>query len=85
MAKKLVRNEHENAVADKAERESAREKTLDFLKKLTGNKKLMEELAVTIRFGKTCKNCGEKFQAVRPEAHTCSTRCRVALHRKQKA
>jgi hypothetical protein len=34
--------------------------------------------------GRVCENCGFKFDATRSDAKTCSTRCRVELHRAKK-
>jgi hypothetical protein len=34
------------------------------------------------RWGRPCKNCGRKFTG-RSDALTCSTNCRVALHRRR--
>lgn len=33
----------------------------------------------------TCANCNQQFAPARSDARTCSTRCRVALHRAEKA
>ena len=37
------------------------------------------------RLDPTCKQCGEKFKAVRCDAKFCSARCRVAAHRVEHA
>jgi uncharacterized Zn finger protein (UPF0148 family) len=33
--------------------------------------------------GAVCANCGAAYTATRIDSRTCSTRCRVALHRKE--
>ncbi len=43
---------------------------------------LKAQLAAAPRgFSRTCAACGKPFVASRPDAKTCSVRCRVALHR----
>ena len=37
-----------------------------------------------MRWDKTCRNCQESFQSNRDDAQTCSTRCRTALHRRER-
>jgi hypothetical protein len=51
---------------------------------LIGSPKV-KRLGLTISFGTKCAHCGTYFAATRTEARTCSTKCRVAHHRKENA